>query len=59
MYKWWHSDPRVEQIWDHIDFAGGKQGINIIDNDIKTVVNGKLIDSITIVGTKKALLKEN
>ena len=34
-------------MWDHIDYAGGKQGISIIDNDIKHVVNGKLISSIT------------
>ena len=47
MYKWWHKDPKVEQIWDHIESAGGKQGISIIDNNIKHVVNGKLIDSIT------------
>ena len=47
MYKWWHSDPRVEQIWDHIDSAGGKQGISVIENEIEDVVNGKLIESIT------------
>jgi len=47
MYKWWHSDPRVEQIWDHIDVAGGKQGISVIENEIEDVVNGKLIESIT------------
>ena len=47
MYKWWHADPKVEQIWDHIDLAGGKEGISIIENDIKDVVNGKLIGSIT------------
>lgn len=28
MYKWWHDDPKVEQIWDFIDRAGGKDGIN-------------------------------
>lgn len=28
MYKWWHEDPRVEQIWDFIDRAGGKEGID-------------------------------
>lgn len=28
MYKWWHNDPKVEQIWDFIDRAGGKDGIN-------------------------------
>lgn len=46
MYKWWHKDPRVEQIWDHIDTAGGKQGINIIENDIKDVLAGRLLSSI-------------
>lgn len=28
MYKWWHKDPEVEQIWDFIKHAGGK---NILD----------------------------
>ena len=47
MYKWWHKDPRVEQIWDHIDTAGGKQGISVIENSLEDVINGKLISSIT------------
>ena len=46
MYKWWHTDPKVEQVWDHIDAAGGKQGINIIENDIKDVMEGKLLTGI-------------
>jgi len=46
MYKWWHTDPKVEQIWDHIDTAGGKQGISVIENDIEDVVTGKLLSSI-------------
>jgi MoaA/NifB/PqqE/SkfB family radical SAM enzyme len=25
MYKWWHNDYRVEQIWQFIDRAGGKE----------------------------------
>ena len=28
MYKWWHEDPYVEQIWDHIELAGGKEAID-------------------------------
>ena len=28
MYKWWHEDPYVEQIWTHIDSAGGKQALD-------------------------------
>jgi MoaA/NifB/PqqE/SkfB family radical SAM enzyme len=46
MYKWWHKDPRVEQIWDHIDAAGGKSGISVIENTIEEVVDGPLLDSI-------------
>jgi len=42
MYKWWHADPRVEQIWDHIDRAGGKEGINIIEHDIEDVMGGRV-----------------
>ena len=46
MYKWWHSDPRVEQIWDFIDRAGGKEGINLIENDLRDVMNGNLLTDI-------------
>lgn len=28
MYKWWHKDPAVEQIWDFIAEVGGKNAIN-------------------------------
>lgn len=28
MYKWWHEDPTIEQIWKFIDRAGGKDAIN-------------------------------
>lgn len=47
MYKWWHKDPRIEQIWDHIDNAGGKKGINVIESEIEEVINGSLLSSIT------------
>ena len=46
MYKWWHQDYRVEQIWDFIDRAGGKQGIDVIDNDLQTVIDGQLLQDI-------------
>ena len=46
MYKWWHKDPKVEQIWEHIDKAGGKGGINVIMNDMKKVMDGPLLKSI-------------
>lgn len=28
MYKWWHKDPKIEQIWKFIDNAGGKELLN-------------------------------
>jgi len=28
MYKWWQADPKVEQIWEFIDRAGGKDSLN-------------------------------
>ena len=43
MYKWWHKDYRVEQIWDHIKKAGDKQGISVIENTIEDVMNGRLL----------------
>ena len=46
MYKWWHKDYRVEQIWDHIDAAGGKGGINVIENSIEDAMSGNLLTSI-------------
>ena len=46
MYKWWHKDYRVEQIWDYIDRAGVKQGIDVINNDLQSVINGSLLKDI-------------
>lgn len=28
MYKWWHVNPQVEQIWNFIDQVGGKENLN-------------------------------
>jgi MoaA/NifB/PqqE/SkfB family radical SAM enzyme len=46
MYKWWHKDPKVEQIWDHIDAAGGLSAIDVIENDLREVMEGPLLKSI-------------
>ena len=60
MYKWWHSDFRIEQIWDHIDRAGGKEGISVIENDLEAVMQGTLLsgiqDSWNIDGVKNGKL---
>jgi len=39
MYKWWHNDPTVEQVWDFINRAGGKEGINVVNNRLEDVIN--------------------
>jgi MoaA/NifB/PqqE/SkfB family radical SAM enzyme len=44
MYKWWHSDPRVEQVWDFIDRAGGKKGISVLEHGIEAVMKGRVVN---------------
>lgn len=46
MYKWWHKDPRIEQIWDFIDRAGGKRGISVLENSLQDVMEGTLLKDI-------------
>jgi MoaA/NifB/PqqE/SkfB family radical SAM enzyme len=55
MYKWWHKDYRVEQIWDHIDSAGGKDAINTITNGLESVMQGQLLNSIQASWNKPSL----
>jgi MoaA/NifB/PqqE/SkfB family radical SAM enzyme len=45
MYKWWHKDPRVEQIWQHIDAVGGK---SVLDGrqGLENVFDSGIFDSI-------------
>ena len=46
MYKWWHKDYRVEQIWDHINAAGGKDGISVLTHGLESVMNSGILQSI-------------
>ena len=39
MYKWWHQDPKIEQIWDFIENIGGKDSINAKIHGLEHVVN--------------------
>lgn len=43
MYKWWMKDYTSEQIWSHIDAAGGKNGISVIRNTVEEVINNSSI----------------
>jgi len=55
MYKWWHKDPRIEQIWDFIDRAGGKQGISVLENSLQSVMEGPLLGDIQASWTKNSI----
>ena len=46
MYKWWHSDPKIEQIWQYIDAVGGKDAINVKLNSLKSVFDTKIFNNI-------------
>ena len=45
MYKWWHKDYRVEQIWDFIDAAGGKTALDARQG-LATVFDTGIFDDI-------------
>ncbi len=45
MYKWWHKDPKIEQIWNHIDEAGGK-GFLDATKGLEKVFETGIFDSI-------------
>ena len=60
MYKWWHKDPKVEQIWDHIDAVGGKQFLdarNGLDKVFATGIFDKIASSWDIKGCTNGKLK--
>jgi hypothetical protein len=46
MYKWWHKDPKVEQIWDFIDQVGGKYAIDAKQHGLKAVFDTGIFDNI-------------
>lgn len=45
MYKWWHKNHRVEQIWEFVDAAGGKEKLNA-KNGLKSVFETGIFDMI-------------
>ena len=46
MYKWWHKDPKVEQVWNFIDAAGGKDAVNAKKHGLRAVFETGIFDSI-------------
>ena len=46
MYKWWNPDPKVEQVWNFIDAAGGKDAISAKKHGLKAVFETGIFDRI-------------
>ena len=55
MYKWWHDDPKVEQIWDFIDNAGGKDALSAKIHGIKGVFETGVMKDIQDSWAKKSI----
>jgi len=46
MYKWWHKDPKQEQVWDFVDEAGGKDAISAKKYGLRAVFETGIFDNI-------------
>jgi hypothetical protein len=46
MYKWYHRDPQIEQIWSYINKAGGKSAISALEHGLEHVFNTGIFDAI-------------
>ena len=60
MYKWWHKDPKIEQIWSYIDMVGGKESLDAkkgLEQVFKTGIFDKIADSWNIQGCDNGKLK--
>jgi len=45
MYKWWHKDPKVEQVWQ---FIKDTDRINVLKHGIKDVLNNGVFQDIEV-----------
>ena len=55
MYKWWHKDPKAEQIWDFIDAVGGKDAVNAKKHGLQAVFETGIFDDIERSWTKQSV----
>ncbi len=55
MYKWWHKDPKVEQIWDFIDGAGGKEALDAKIHGVEGVFKTGIMQDIQNSWNKKSI----
>ena len=58
MYKWWHKDPKVEQVWQFLDRANN---VNAKEVGLENAVNSGLMQDIenswNITGVNNGKLK--
>lgn len=60
MYKWWHQDPKIEQIWSFIEKIGGKEKLDAragLNNVFKTGIFNNIESSWSITGCNNGKLK--
>jgi len=60
MYKWWHKDPKVEQIWNYIDAVGGKEMLDAkqgLQQVFETGIFDDIANSWNISGCNNGKLK--
>ena len=55
MYKWWHKDPKVEQIWDFIDAVGGKEALDARIHGVEGVFETGIMQDIQRSWNKKSI----
>jgi MoaA/NifB/PqqE/SkfB family radical SAM enzyme len=55
MYKWWHQNPKTEQIWDFVDAAGGKDAISAKKHGLRAVFETGIFDRIEDSWTKDSV----
>ena len=46
MYKWWHKNPKIEQIWQVIDEVGGKDAINAKKHTLQAIFDTNIFNMI-------------
>lgn len=46
MYKWWHADHKIEQIWKFINSVGGKDSISAKKHGLKAVFDTGIFEDI-------------
>jgi hypothetical protein len=55
MYKWWHKDPKQEQVWNFIDAAGGKDAISAKKHGLRAVFDTGIFDNIEASWTRASV----